>query len=81
MTVAGVQNRRTRSHLLCSRLAAKNRVKEATARITTDGEKTRNAAKPVAFAPDWIEKNASAVNQLTILGILLVIWLKLEVRE
>jgi hypothetical protein len=57
-TVAGVQNRRSRSHLLCSRLAAKNRVKKTMAAIATDGENTRNAAKPVAFAPCWIERNS-----------------------
>ncbi len=47
--VAGVQNRRIRRDLLCSRLAAKNKAKKIMARITPTGKKALNTANPVAF--------------------------------
>jgi len=50
MIVTGVQNRRTRTHLLLSRLAAKKSAKNKMAKIPTDGVKTLNAANPVALA-------------------------------
>jgi hypothetical protein len=53
--VTGVQNRRTRSHLLLSRLAAKKSAKNKMAKIPTDGEKTLNTLNPIAFSPLWKE--------------------------
>jgi hypothetical protein len=55
IAVTGVQNRRILSGLLLSRLAAKNKAKNETARIQNNGEKKPSrqppttAAKPVAL--------------------------------
>jgi hypothetical protein len=47
MMVTGVQNRRTRSHLLLSRLAAKKSAKNKMAKIPTDGVKISSDGIPM----------------------------------
>jgi len=49
MTATGVQNKRSRSDLLLSRLAAKKTVKRTTPKIVDSGDKTLNTANPVVF--------------------------------
>jgi Domain of unknown function (DUF4259) len=56
MTVTGVQNKRSRSDLLFSRLAAKKTVKRTMANIAHCGEKALNTTNPVALE-ECREKN------------------------
>ena len=57
MTVTGVQNRRSRSDLLFSRLAAKKRAKKTTVKIAHSGENTLNRTNPVAVDRCCTEKS------------------------
>ncbi len=58
MTVTGIQNKRSRSDLLFTRLVTKKRVKKTMAKIVHSGETAlKNTANPVALEDCCREKN------------------------